>query len=265
MRIVKTSLAVGVTVCCLAYLSLAVSAQDTIPVGTRITVQNWQNYKQFMTESVQALFSGQYLFKVPPEAVVEVGPMRSYKLPPVYWTDTEKYSSQVRLRELPGGGYTLDNYVAGAPFPHPAGPLAGEQLLYDLYYAYRSVYQFEHTSDQTTDAYLNRSSAFSHTFFFRLNHVTDTGYPIKLSPDLFSTLYTEIYEPEQAKYTTELELSYDNPQRLPEVYVFVPSLRRSLRLSAGARCAPAQGTDFTTDDETNTPEPAGDLSRHVIG
>jgi hypothetical protein len=60
-------------------------------------------------------------------------------------------------------------------------------------------------------------------------------------------------------------LSYDDPQRLPEVYVFVPSLRRSLRLSAGARCAPAQGTDFTTDDETNTPEPPGIFQARLLG
>jgi hypothetical protein len=266
MKIVKSSLVVAAAVlCCIVYLSNAVSAQDTILVGTKITVRNWQNYKQFMTESVQALFSGKYLFKVPPDAVVEVGPMRPYNLPSVYWNDTEKYSSQVKLRELPGGGYTLDGYVAGAPFPHPSGPLAGEQLLYDLYYAYRSAYQYERTSDQTTDAYLNRSSSYSNTFFYRLSHVTDAGYPIKISPDLFQTLYTEIYEPEQAKYTTELELSYDDPQRLPEVYVFVPSLRRSLRLSAGARCAPAQGTDFTTDDETNTPEPPGIFQARLLG
>jgi hypothetical protein len=33
-----------------------------------------------------------------------------------------------------------------------------------------------------------------------------------------------------------------------ETYVFVPSLRRSLRLSSSARCSPILGSDFVQDD-----------------
>jgi hypothetical protein len=44
-------------------------------------------------------------------------------------------------------------------------------------------------------------------------------------------------------------------RRYPEIYVFLPSLRRSLRLSSAARCAPLLGTDFTNHDASTVPLP----------
>jgi hypothetical protein len=55
--------------------------------------------------------------------------------------------------------------------------------------------------------------------------------------------------PEESKYTNDLVIFYDNPASLGETFVFVPSLRRSIRLSSAARCAPIVGTDYTLDDE----------------
>src|SRR5690348_18487255 len=44
-----------------AYRQLAdADSPDTIPVGTKITLQNWQQYKKFLPVSFQAMFSGQY-------------------------------------------------------------------------------------------------------------------------------------------------------------------------------------------------------------
>ena len=34
------------------------TSPDTIPPGTRITMSNWQNYKQFMSDGMAALFAG---------------------------------------------------------------------------------------------------------------------------------------------------------------------------------------------------------------
>ena len=34
--------------------------QGAIPAGTKITMQNWQQYKQFMPEGMVALFEGKY-------------------------------------------------------------------------------------------------------------------------------------------------------------------------------------------------------------
>ena len=59
--------------------------------------------------------------------------------------------------------------------------------------------------------------------------------------------------PEQTRYTTELTELSDDPRKLPEVYAFLPSLRRSLRLSAAAKCSPILGTDYIQDDNSWQP------------
>ncbi|MGH7933080.1 MAG: DUF1329 domain-containing protein [Candidatus Binataceae bacterium] len=56
--------------------------------------------------------------------------------------------------------------------------------------------------------------------------------------------------PEQSKYTALVSLFFKNQEAhpFPDTYVFVPALRRSLRLSVSARCAPIYGSDWTNDD-----------------
>src|SRR5713226_9859931 len=41
------------------------AASDTIAPGTVITMQNWQQYKQFMPDGMVWLFGGQYFWKMP--------------------------------------------------------------------------------------------------------------------------------------------------------------------------------------------------------
>ena len=60
-----------------------------------------------------------------------------------------------------------------------------------------------------------------------------------------------INAPEQEKYTTQLSLLPDDPQKVQEIYMFVPALRRSVRLSSAARCAPILGSDFNQDDNSD--------------
>jgi hypothetical protein len=59
----------------------SVPPPGTIPAGTRITVENWQNYKQFMPDGMIALFQGTHYWKMPPDAVMEVGPTVIHPLP----------------------------------------------------------------------------------------------------------------------------------------------------------------------------------------
>ncbi len=63
------------------------------------------------------------------------------------------------------------------------------------------------------------------------------------------TSFNEVLAPEQSKYTAELLVTRDDPNEPQEVYVFLPSLRRSLRLSSSSRCAPLLGSDYVVDDD----------------
>ncbi len=239
-------------------VALARNAQSPVPVGTKITLRNWQQYRDYLSIGYQALLGGKYHWKVPDEAMLEVGPTLSYPLPPKFWQDTEKYGSQVKLRRLPNGGYALDNYVAGEPFAKPNGPLAGEELLYDLYYNYTPAVQYTaESSGHIIDRFDDVSYQELIVVFHRLSHVSDIGWNVT-NPEasgIYFSFFNELLIPEQSKYTTALQLQYDDVERFPDFYTFLPSLRRSLRLTTAARCAPLQGSDFVNDDISPVPLP----------
>src|SRR5437879_11375704 len=90
-----------------------------IASGTTVTPENWQAYRQFMSEGLVALFEGRHFWHVPPDLRIEVGPTISIPLPGKYREDTAKYSNQVKLTRIASGGYVPTGYVAGIPFPDP--------------------------------------------------------------------------------------------------------------------------------------------------
>src|SRR5579871_943428 len=96
-----------------AYRSLA-GVNESIPPGTKITTQNWQQYRRFLPIGLQALYSGQYFWKIgsEPDYAITVAPAIPIPLPDQYRKDTEQYSGQVKLRKLESGGYTIDGYTA---------------------------------------------------------------------------------------------------------------------------------------------------------
>ena len=83
-----------------------------------------------------------------------------------------------------------------------------------------------------------------------MSHRSDEGYPIdpSYSQGPMQSSRFLVGSPEQEKYTTQLSLLPDDPEKVQEIYMFVPALRRSVWLSSAARCAPLLGSDFNQDD-----------------
>src|SRR5271154_846114 len=88
-----------------------------------ITQQNWHQYAQYMPEGLKALFSGNYFWKFPADFQMVVTPTTEYRNPSLYEKDTEEYSRDVKIVDLPDGGHNISGYVAGLPFPNPQEPL----------------------------------------------------------------------------------------------------------------------------------------------
>ena len=61
----------------------------------------------------------------------------------------------------------------------------------------------------------------------------------------YFTQYETEKEPEQERYTTVLTISYTDLTRQEDIYIFIPALRRTQRMSASARCSPDLETDKT--------------------
>jgi hypothetical protein len=225
-------------------------SNEVVPSGTQISLDNWEKYRTFMPYGMQALFAGQYPWRIQPGNTIEVGPTISIKLPSRYLNDTEKYSQSAKLRQVANGGYVLDGYVAGQPFPRPSGPLAAVELIYDFWYQYRPYLQHGTSNGLLVDRYNNQTSSTVFSNNWKLTHISDPGLPIT-SPDskgIYNSAFNEVLIPEQSKYTVALTLVPDDVTRPQENYVFVPALRRSLRLSASARCSPLLGSDYVADD-----------------
>ena len=239
-----------------AYASLASAASmDSIPDGTKITVANWQQYKRFMPIGMQAVFAGAYNWKLDasPDSTVVVGPTIFTPQPKQFLSDTEKYSNQMQLVKLPQGSYTVKGYVAGLPFPNPAEPDLGAKVYFNAYYEYRPFISWYSDLGWQVDSYRNVSLSDTESILFRLSHLSDPGYasnPPFGKGYIFANRYF-VHLPEQTKYTTEIAMYRDDPALPQELYVFLPSLRRSLRLSSRARCSPILGSDYAQDDNND--------------
>jgi Protein of unknown function (DUF1329) len=258
----KASVLVAVVLICGAAAAAqpqAASEQGTIPAGTVITSANWQQYKAFMSQGMAALFEGTRFWKMPKDLVIEVGPTISIPLPKKYLDDTEKYSGRVQLTQLPTGGYVPRGYVAGIPFPKPLEgdpALIGQRVFWNSYYRYQPRVQRAPGYSYTLDRYGNMTqTSEANTVISQLAFLSDVDSPptVPEAGPYYFARYTEQVAPEQGKYSAILDLIPADPTALDELYEYVPTLRKSLRLSQAARCAPVFGSDYLIDDENGGP------------
>src|SRR5579885_2387917 len=234
-----------------------VDSKAAIAPGTTITAGNWEQYRQFMPVWMQAAFSGEYHAHVGSGAqfAMVVEPTVHYPMPLKFVEDTEKYGGQTKLVARPDGGFTWQGYVAGLPFPNPTEPNLGVKILYNTWAKFLPWAVHFWSDGALVDRFGNRSFQRVEAGWYRTSHISYPG----IAPDFSfakGVLYTTRFivdSPEQSKYTTEMTLQTDDPTRLQEVYVFLPSLRRSLRLSSAAHCAPVLGTDYVQDDNSWLP------------
>lgn len=245
---------------CFSGVAIADSAPAaTIPSGTTITNQNWRQYRQFMSDGLIALFEGAYFWHLPQDLRIEVGPATSIPLPKKYLEDSGRYSAQVKLTPTAGGGYAPTGYVAGLPFPHPLEgdpALIGQRIFWDSYYRYQPRVQAAPNFSYSLDAFGNATqNSQVKTVMSQLAFLSDVDFPTLVpgSAGYYFVKYFEQVAPEFGKYTTILDLAPADPTRLDELYEYIPTLRRSLRLSQAARCAPLFGSDYLIDDENDGP------------
>lgn len=249
----KHSIVVVLTLalCCPAILSFAdEEVRQPLPPGTTITMQNWQNYAHYLPQNLQLMMANQTPFKFPPDFRITIGQTHHYRWP-TYEANTEKYSSLVKIVALPDGGHSISGYVAGLPFPNPQEPLRGWKALVNVWY--RPLPWLECDPSwylYRRDRVGNENITSGRQSYRLMSNISDPARPI-YDPAAQGVYYSEmlqVMEPEQARYTAQLTLYYADPTRTEDLYVFVPALRRSLRLSSAARCSPVVGSDLTQDD-----------------
>ncbi len=112
------------------------AARASIAPGTSITMQNWRQYNQFMSDGMRELFEGKYFWKMPADVELDVGQTVIHPLPKGYLEATEQARSQTKITSLPNGGLNIDSYFGGTPFPDPSEPHIGWKILANFWFRY---------------------------------------------------------------------------------------------------------------------------------
>jgi hypothetical protein len=231
--------------------------QTEPPVGTIITMANWQQYKSVMPLGMIKLFQGTYGWKMPADVSIPVGPAHLGGNLPKTWVEaTEKYGGQTGVDVLPNGHYRIKNYYGGTPFPNPQDPHKGWKILANVFWAFVPALYVNTPQNYGTVWAIDRFGDVAPSTFdvvYRwTSYITDPGFPHEetYAPGSWYTEWGMQETPEQARYTASLSIYYKDQESnaFPDTYVFVPALRRSLRLSTASRCSPVFGFDWAYDD-----------------
>lgn len=231
-------------------------SQSEIAAGTKITLANWRRYRHFMSDGLIALFSGKYGLRMPADVEIDLGLPVHVVAPSSFARATEKYSSAVHVVHLPDGRNDIAGYIAGEPFPNPTEPDKGYKILADSWYAYgphlaAGAPGMGLWNVTMLDRFGNATRAKWAFVYRQLAFNTDPGTP-RIDPLAAGAFYTQWLmadEPEQAKYTVDLDILPQNNQQSELNYIYFPALRHSMTFSIAARCAPLLGTDWTHDDQ----------------
>jgi hypothetical protein len=230
--------------------------QAEVPIGTKITPANYTQYKGVLPLGMVKLFEGKYFWKIPQDAVLEVGPTVHDFLPKTWQDATEKYGPQTTVEVLPNGHYVMHNYHGGTPFPNPQEPNKGWKILANAFWAFVPAIYVNSPQNVgsvwANDRYGNVNQTTIDVVYRWSSYVTDANIPhdLNYAPGTWYTEWLMEETPEQARYTASLNLFYIDQEKVPfpDTYVFVPALRRSLRLASTARCSPVFGFDWSYDD-----------------
>jgi Protein of unknown function (DUF1329) len=236
------------------WLAITARQEGTIVPGTKITMRNWPQYQQYMPMGMQELFAGRRFWKMPKEVEIDVGPTVIHPLPASY---LDAPADAVRVVHLPNGHNDIANYVAGQPFPNPREPDKGYKLLVDLWFAYAPHLIAGTPANPfrtcVEDRFSNISCMLLSYVYRQSAYNTDPGFARNdpWAADVWFTEWTAVEAPEQSKYTAQLTEFFKDDQRPEELYIYIPSFRRSVRLGLPARCTQVVGTDYLQDDARN--------------
>ena len=228
-----------------------------IAPGTIINKSNWMQYKQFFTDGEVGLWEGKWFWKMPDDVQINVGPTKVYPLPAPFVELTERYGDQTQLVQLPNGRWKLKNYVAGMPFALPREPNMGLKILTNVYYRI-GPHLVAGFRDSGTPLSLCNMDRFNDVLCWKLNYnLRQMAYNWepgierveKDSGEAWFGEYYEIVQPEQYRYIADLVLHWQDNLRTEDNFLWIPALRRSLRLSDASHCSPIfTFSDLTRDD-----------------
>jgi hypothetical protein len=189
---------------------------------------------------------------------IRVGETRPIPAPPAYREATERHAPQVRLG---ADGLTLQNYVAGLPFPtiDPADPHAAVKVMWNTAYKWLATDDLDARDFSADAGPIGRGGApMTVERHFELGYLRRLFYTGRLHVDPRPALpnpdgirYREslhpVVEPLDLRGVGMTSVRYISPDRPDDSWLYLPNLRRVRRLSNAQRSDALFNQDIDTD------------------
>ncbi len=187
--------------------------------------------------------------------------VHDYKFPDEYLEATEKHKGTARVNSRGG----LENYAAGLPFPDPK---SGAEAMYNYDYKYNGD-DFKFFSY----IFLSISSA------GKVNKIGGAYWrlayqgrlycdPTPTIPNKDGVVLKEISAltyPEDVAGLALLTVRYQNPDKLDDGWMYIPTIRRVRRISVAQRGDTFGGSDLTWDDYRGFSGKVSDYTWKLVG
>jgi Protein of unknown function (DUF1329) len=253
MRLTSGSTLRAAWVIVFAALAIALAprgARADVKVGDVITAANVDQAKDLISPGLEWCVRHGWPLKI-----VET---KHIEWPKAYKEATEKFASQVKLAP---DGLTLQNYMAGQPFPtlDPNDPQVATKIMWNYEYKFLTTDDVDlRNFDADTGTIYGGSTPMSVERHFLLDHFRVLRYIGRLYQDpkpewktsegyqAKSSLHP-ILEPFDLKGVGGLSFRYIDPAKQDDTWLYLPSLRRVRRLSSAQRSDALFGQDTDVD------------------
>ncbi len=255
VEVVRSKKCVSAFAALLLSLMMALPAWAQVKPGDVITPDNAYKVKDIVAPGV--------FYKVQQGMAMKVVPTDRVDWPPPYQEATEKYSSQVRLSP---DGRTVQNYVAGQPFPFldPNDPKVATKIIWN------NVFRPLQTDDYDLRYFACENVRSGRNAPYRVLDEIDVGHyagyneigrtevdPMPIDPDFKKTgrywmfgLYP-IMAPEGMRGAGFLRYRYADPKKSDDIWSWNTGSRRLRRLNEGIMSDAVTGSGLPTEGGGN--------------
>ena len=213
--------------------------------GDIIDASNAEQYKDYYPSFIMRAIKDGWGIEKP--AVFHVKEPIENLSPPSFRDVTMKNAGKTKLN----ADGSLTNYFSGLPFPNPKEPDKALKIMWNYTYRWRAD-DFNYPGGYMTT--LKRQGGrhnYSRSEIRQLNYCNRTT--ISPRPKLenraglqFAQMYLSMTPP--SKDMATLTWRYEDPFKDDDMWTYVPTLRRTLRLVSSERTNPVRGTAYTWDD-----------------
>jgi len=244
MRRHKLTLFLAVGMACLCFSFPGSVFGDAKP-GDIINATNIEQYKDYLPFFIQGFVKDGWGLAEP--VTIHVKGFTENSPPRMFMAAGEKHKDGVKL--LPDGA--LQGYVSGFPFPDPKEPDIAQKIMWNVYYRWRGDdYMYPGgfpVSSRRKGGRITSADALISQVNFTNRTVVDPKPNLRNPKKLHWAMTLDSMTPPNKDMVT-LVWRYADPTKQDDMWTYLPTIRRTLRLVSSERANPVRGTPTTWDD-----------------